>query len=583
MLTPVLSKSDQKDPFLAAGKNENVQRFPDFKDHGMLQLSADYKEPIEFLAARRTKIIHQLNPSQNARAVVELGDIHLAKKELKAAKNAYKDAIRKDPYLVEAYKKLIPLLLISRDLRAANNYYLRLLDLTNNHPDVVHDYLLFRLTFFSSDSGELEQIQTRLRELIKTQSNKTALRNTLGIVLLVYESNPSGAKAIFQKVLDEDPQNVDALNNIGICFQHMKQYSKASDYYGKAIAINPNYSAAYENIASNYITQDKPDKALKVLLEGRDLGLQYTPVWDHNTGWLMLLTGKLPEAKSWYLKKTKEEPGNNLLFNNLGVCYENLGDLEAAKKHYLRAVELCLAIKKSQPDHKDPRALYAFNNLCRLLQKSADFPMLEAVAKHLLDLNPDNPVGLYYLGSARIQLKKYVAARQALEKSILIEGGVAIPYIDLGFLLECIFHDYTEAINVLEAAVTRNLRHEYIVNNLAFAYTKNGNITQAEQLLKFKEKYPNTTATRGLIEFYKGNFETGNRFYAKALEGVVEDKKDEATQIWHYEQAAFWFRKEQVSRAKEYLEKAKALGKDSYIYNDILQMELEIKKTLQAK
>jgi tetratricopeptide (TPR) repeat protein len=585
MLTPVLSKPEQKKPFVADGKNTNVQQLPNFKDHGMSFFATDFKESLDFLAARRAKIVRQLNPAQNARAVVELGDIHLAKKELRPAEKAYRDAIRKDSHLIDAYKKLIPLLVGRGDLRLADVYFKRFVEATNNHLDATHEYLLFRLALFVDQPGELNSIQLRLKELIKASPDKLELRNTLGITILIHESNAARAESIFQKVLDEDPNNVDALNNIGICFQRQKHFDKAYRFYKKALAVKSDYSPAYENIASNFVSQNKLNEALDALLEGRKAGLRYTPNWDHNTGWLMLLTGRLADAKQWYLDKVKEEPGNNLLFNNLGVCYENLGDITLAKENYQKAVELTLSIKKQINQYNDPRALNGFYNLCRLLQREGDFSMQEAVAKHFVNFDSDNPAALYYLGSARIPLKKSLSARKLLEQSIALRNDVAAPYIDLGFLLECILHEYSEAVTILESALNKGLNDEYIVNNLAYAYTKNDQVNEAEKLLSFKEKYPNTTATRGLIEFYKGNFAAGNKFYKKALGGITESKKDEARQIWNYEQAAFWYRNEDYDKAKDYLERAEALGKEGYIYADISKLKSDIRskrKTLRS-
>ena len=577
MFTPVMAKPEHREPSLVKGENENVQKLPRFEEHGMVHFATDFQESLDYLAARRTKIVHQLNPAGNPRAVVELGDIHLAKKELKLAEKAYRDAIRKDPSLIDAYKKLIPLLVARSDLRLASIYYERFVKATNSHPEALHEYLLFRLTFFSQESGEIKSIQSRLRELIKENPEQPELRVTLGITVLVYESDAQKARPIFQDVLDEYPENIDALNNIGICFQRKEQFDKAYKCYRKALTINPKYSPAYENIASNYVSQKKFDEALAALLEGRDANLQYTPLWDHNTGWLMMLTGKMSDAKSWYIKKIKEEPNNNLLFNNLGACYEHLGDLDAALENYQKAVKLTLGIKERLPAYDDPRALNGFHNLCRLLQKENNFPLLEAVAKHLLTFQPNSPAGFYYLGGARIQLKKHQAARAALEKSIAIEDGVAAPYIDLSFLLECILHEYSDAVQLLETAMEKGLHDEYIINNLAFAYVKNRQVDDAERLLDFKETYPNTTATRGLVEFYKGNFEAGNKLYRQALNGIKEGKKDEAKQIWHYEQAAFWFRQDDLDKTMKYLDQAKSFGEGSYIYSDILRLEGEVR------
>ncbi len=580
MPTPVLSKPEQREPIVVAGENENVQQLPDFTQHGMVQFDQDNKAPLDFLAARRARIVKQLNPSHNARAVVELGDIHLAKKQLRHAENAYRDAIKKDPNLVDAYRKIIPLLIIRQQLKAANDYYLRLIKLTSSHPDILYEYLTFRMTFFSDDEKIITEVKAELQRLVKAYPEREDFKNALGILWLIHKSDISKAASCFRDALEVQPKSIDALNNLGTCLQREGKHAEAYKYYRKALKVNTKYPAAYENIASSYVAQDKLDAALSALLEGQSLGLTYTPLWDHNTGWLMLLTGKLEDAKKWYLSKTKQEPNNNLLFNNLGVCYQNLGKLKLAEKSYQKAAELTLTIKKQHPDYNDPRALNAFYNLCRLLYRSGNYEKLEVVSKHILALNSEDPAGLYYIGSARIQLKKFVAARQALEKSININPDAIEPYIDLSFLLTSILHEYADAIELLDKALSKGMTDEYIVNNLAYAYIKSDNIERAEQFLNLKDKYPNTSATKGLIEFRKGNFAAGNKLYEKAIKAIPDNKKDEATQVWRYEQADFWFRALSYKKAKSYIEKAKLLGKGYFVYNDVLKLEKEIKAKL---
>jgi tetratricopeptide (TPR) repeat protein len=581
MLAPLLSKPEQREPSIAGGENENVQQLPDFSSHGMVQLDDGYKDPLEYLASRRSRIIKQLNPAHNARAVVELGDIHLAKKELKQAENAYRDAIKKDPGLVDAYKKLIPLLVTRKQLKSANNYFIRLLNLSNGHPDVEYEYQVFRMSLFSDDSNVIDEVKDRFEQLIKKYPQRVEFKNALGILLLVYRADTSKAASYFRSAISLRPENIDALNNYGICLQREGKYAEAYEHYRKALSVDSKYTAAYENIASNFVAQGKLKDALDSLLEGDALGLTYTPLWDHNTGWLMILTRKFEDAKKWYIDKIKKEPGNSLLLNNLGACYEGLGKLKLAEKNYQASVELSLGIRKSNPEYNDQRALNAYYNLCRLLYRFGNYQKLEIVSKHIISFNANDPIGLYYVGAARIQLKKHIAARQALEKSIAINSNVIEPYIDLSFLLTSIMHDYSAAIDLLNDAMNKGMSDSYLTNNLAYAYVKSDNIERAEELLDFQDKNPNMSATRGLIEFHRGNFTEGNKLYEKAIKAIPKDKRDEAIQVWRYEQAAFWFRNSNYKKANNYLEKAKALGEDYFMYESVIRLEKDIKTKLK--
>ena len=61
-------------------------------------------------------------------------------------------------------------------------------------------------------------------------------------------NNLQNAKSYYHKVLELDPNFVNAHNNLGAIFQGLGENQKAKECYEKTIEINPNYSDAHNNL-----------------------------------------------------------------------------------------------------------------------------------------------------------------------------------------------------------------------------------------------------------------------------------------------------------------------------------------------
>ena len=70
-----------------------------------------------------------------------------------------------------------------------------------------------------------------------------------------------------KKILELDPNNKRALNNIGNVFKEMKNFEEAIKYYLKVINLNPDYKIAKINLAILYHDLGKLDEAKKIYKE----------------------------------------------------------------------------------------------------------------------------------------------------------------------------------------------------------------------------------------------------------------------------------------------------------------------------
>ena len=74
---------------------------------------------------------------------------------------------------------------------------------------------------------------------------------------------PAKAKACFQKALEINPQNIDALNNKGNILFSTNELDQAIACFEQAIDINPRYAEAYCNLGRAYCAKGEFYSAIK--------------------------------------------------------------------------------------------------------------------------------------------------------------------------------------------------------------------------------------------------------------------------------------------------------------------------------
>lgn len=531
----------------------------------------------DYVNYRKRKIRSSIPISRNPRALMEIGDLHVARGKFKHAIQPYQNAIKLNPDSVEGYRKLIPVLLIVKDFDKAEKNYRKLIELTNEHPSVVNEFFGFKIATIQN-KDDAETLKVEVKKAIKTSKEVPAYFVTLGLIYLVHLADVDKAQNNFEYAHKLDAKNIDAVNNLGICFQRKSEHENAHKYYLQALEIDKFYVPAYENIASNAAAQNNYFLAVEYLEKAKALNIRISDDWDHNYGWFLIQIDQIEKAATWYENKIPEQPQNSFLYNNLGVCLERLGKLEEAKDYYFKSVQVYGKLQKSNPGVYDTRAEDGYLNACRMLQKFSQFQDLEDVAKEMLTIGIVPEAGFYYLGSASIQLGKYSVAEDYLLQSLSIRDDVVDPYIDLGYFYDSISLEYNKAIDLLEKGLTKKFDNTLIYNNLAYAYLKTNQLSKAKNIISKDLKDPSFNATKGLYFLLIDKLESANKEYASAIEALPENKREEAQQVWKYELAAYWLRKNNLDKAYDLISESKKISSKFVIYPQVLDLEKEIRE-----
>ena len=157
-----------------------------------------------------------------------------------------------------------------------------------------------------------------------------------------FELHKSGkldeAEKLYLEIIEQDSQNAEVLNLLGMIYLQKFQLNRAEEYILKAISISPN-KYFFENLAKVYLEKEDSEKAVELYTEL----LKVTP---DNFDYLFNMASAYKRAKNTekaiecYKKAVKVNPKSPDAYFNLGNIYDYEGDTEESIKYYKKALEL---------------------------------------------------------------------------------------------------------------------------------------------------------------------------------------------------------------------------------------------------
>jgi tetratricopeptide (TPR) repeat protein len=84
-------------------------------------------------------------------------------------------------------------------------------------------------------------------------------------VALFSSGDINSAKMAFESACAIHPNNIHVLNNLGSCYESLKQHDKAEEYYLKALNISSGFEEARLNLSAVYFNAGKFEKAFETI------------------------------------------------------------------------------------------------------------------------------------------------------------------------------------------------------------------------------------------------------------------------------------------------------------------------------
>ena len=338
---------------------------------------------------------------------------------------------------------------------------------------------------------------------------------------------------IWQKRVDETPDDAEAHANLGVVYQKEKRYNEALSEYKKAEELNPKNTNTKINMAALYQEQKKYDLALNIYDEILKIQPSNKDLLIYKAECLNALNRK-EEAIDTYKTILKIDPQNTAVRTDLfalikddmpqedilSFLYQNiLNSPKDASAYYEFAYELHKAGKiddaityYKQAIKFEPENVEAYINLSQCFRQKQKYTEAIETIKKAKELSPGNKIVQSQFDSISQDYASqlYTSAASAYEsgdyeKAIEIYSkidpktsesalGIAGSYQSMG--------NTDKAIEYYNAAMVMSPNNPDIAYYLASIYANNNNLEQADKYTKYAlSKNPSHSMAKELAEY----------------------------------------------------------------------------------
>jgi len=394
------------------------------------------------------------------------------------------------------------------------------------------------------------------------------------------EKNFVDAKKEFEKVIEVDENNTEALKGIGLCHFNLDEREKSLAAFLKVIELNDQDATALYYVASLSILMDKTEDAItysKKVLEFRPdfydaykilftiylKNKRYKEILELNEEFqnknietpddsihtilatTFMVHKKYKEAISSLKVALKISPDKPQLHNNLGVCYMSLGDYDSA----LNSFQTSLSLNDQTP--------LTYTDLGTVLQLKGEYlKALEAFNK-ALELEPESFMNLLNVANISNLLRRYDLTINAYEKLLTLNPN--LKDIRNSLIGAYIKNNQPEkAINMIDVALETNPKNVPLLFRKAKIFTMLEDFNAAqkiyEQIISFKKNSPSVYHSYALLHIKMGNYDKALQYLNKSV--TLDDKNPSV----HKDFGVIYLMRNQVEYAKEEFDLAVKLG-----------------------
>lgn len=223
------------------------------------------------------------------------------------------------------------------------------------------------------------------------------------------------------KILQEQPQNYDAHNNLGNYFYKQGKLDRAISELEEAVRLKKNYPEGHNSLGTMYIDKGFIDKAIFEYTEA----IKYKPVFPeayYNLGNACIKKGLVDDSVSFYRKAIGMGMYNPQVFNNLGSAYMKKGMINEAEEHYKRALLI----------YKDFAEVHS--NLGYIYTEKGNLEKATLELKEALRLQPNHANAHNNLGAIYCQEGLWDKAQDEFLLAVRFDPGNASAHKNIGVI-----------------------------------------------------------------------------------------------------------------------------------------------------
>ncbi|MCW3093222.1 MAG: hypothetical protein JWP81_4291 [Ferruginibacter sp.] len=250
-----------------------------------------------------------------------------------------------------------------------------------------------------------------------------------------------------------DPNYTFAYNNRGLSYHAKKQYDLSIQDYNKAITIDPSLKMAYNNRGYAYQFKNMPDLAIQDYTKAVDIDPNYTLAYQ-NRGNIYFNKKQYDLARSDYQRAISLEPNNAALYYNLGNLFNAKKQVDSAISYYNQAIGLA------------PNYALAYYARGMYYNKKKEYDLAIADYKKAIDIDPDLIIAHNGLGLTYLFKGDYDLAVNAFKKAVSLDVNREKPFTIINIIEPLArLHRFSEA-----AEYFNDFRSKYVTGYIDTPY-----------------------------------------------------------------------------------------------------------------
>lgn len=333
-------------------------------------------------------------------------------------------------------------------------------------PDIVE---LLNQAVALQNQGRNRQAEAVYRQVLQQAPDQPDALHLLGLALSA-EGQHAEAVERLERAAALIPGNAMVLSNLGVVYRRAGKLDRAVDAYRESIRLDPEYGDAFANLGKVLRMLDQHEAAIEAFSKAIQLNQRAVSAW---LGWMNTLSAQSDYGGALEIGRRglTQNPGKADLLVNCGIMAKRLRRMEECQEYFREALA-------RDPDHLEA--------LCRLTKVLiAQRNMTEAAgylerARSLAadDLNVLIAEGLFFKETGDLE-----TALRCYERALIIDPESADVHASLG-TVQNRQGDLSAARASFEQALRRSPIGQGAAVNLAATLLNLGQIDEAERLLR---------------------------------------------------------------------------------------------------
>ena len=262
--------------------------------------------------------------------------------------------------------------------------------------------------------GHLDEAERLYLEVLQQDRDNIHALNLLGM-LCVNEFRPDEAVFFIAKALKLQPNNPESHANMALAYKDQGKPEQAVKHFRESIRLDPYNPVVFNNLGNVLREMSRPEEAIKIYERALKLDGDFAPCWS-NLSAALNEAGKRKLAHRAVERALRLEPG-------LAQAHNNKGDILLAEARYAEALE-CYRTATAL----NPKYAAALINMART-QRDMDEPgAAVATLRKALEIEPNNPEAHHAMGVLQEQLGNPDAAAAAFQDAIKVAPAMAIAH-----------------------------------------------------------------------------------------------------------------------------------------------------------